>query len=668
MPQTGTSPFFAAAQEPRPRVPTVAIVGSPNVGKSVLFGALCGTYVTVSNYPGTTVEVSRGAARLEGREYEIIDTPGLYSLNPISEEERVARDILLAERVALVLHVVDAKNLERMLPLTLQLAEARLPSVLVLNMMDEAAKEGVAIDVKALERELGMPVVGTVSTTGRGLAELRAVMTSPDRARFTSQLTIRYPVRVERLMERLAAESANEAERLGVSARFAALLLVRNDEEAARTLGGGQSPDMVRARRIIDEAGVVSGMPPEYDIALALKDAAHRIASKAVTFAKVHERFRDRLSRAMMHPLTGFPILFVILYLGLYKFVGSFGAGTVVDFIEGTIFEKYLNPWLSQAFAHAVPFQAVRDLFVGEYGVLTLGLRYAVALILPIVTFFFLVFAVIEDSGYLPRLAMLIDRMFKKIGLSGRAVIPMVLGLGCDTMATMVTRTLPTKRERLISTLLLALAVPCSAQLGVILALLEGRPGAAAVWAGVVIAVLLLVGLLTARLLPGDPPIFYMEIPPLRVPKLGNVLSKTYARVKWYFKEIMPLFLGASALIWLGQLTRAFDAVTYLLSFPVRWIGLPPESARVFLFGFFRRDYGAAGLYDLQKLGLLSGTQLVVACVALTLFLPCIAQLLMNVKERGWKTGLGISAFTLFFSFGVAYVLNVVLTALGVTL
>jgi ferrous iron transport protein B len=244
----------------------------------------------------------------------------------------------------------------------------------------------------------------------------------------------------------------------------------------------------------------------------------------------------------------------------------------------------------------------------------------------------------------------------------------MVLGLGCDTMATMVTRTLPTKRERVISTLLLSLAVPCSAQLGVIIALLEGRPAAALVWAAVIGGVFIFIGYLSARVLPGDQPSFYMELPPLRWPKPANVVVKTYARVVWYLKEVLPLFVLASFAIWLGELTRLFDLLVWLLRAPVGWIGLPDSAAPIFLFGFFRRDYGAAGLYDLAKTGVLSGNQIVVACIALTLFLPCIAQFLMNVKERGWRTGVGMSAFILFFSFGVAYLVHVAITALGLSL
>ncbi len=235
-------------------------------------------------------------------------------------------------------------------------------------------------------------------------------------------------------------------------------------------------------------------------------------------------------------------------------------------------------------------------------------------------------------------------------------------------MATMVTRILPTKRERIIATLLLALAVPCSAQLGVIMALLQHNPKALLIWAGAILFIFLLVGYLTSKILPGERPSFYMEIPPLRMPSLSNVIVKTYVRVKWYFKEIIPIFILAGVIIWFGRLIGLFDLLINMLKKPLELIGLPPEAGKAFLFGFFRRDYGAAGLYDLNLHGKLDGIQLVVSCVALTLFLPCIAQFLMNIKERGWKTGLGISIFILVFSFSVAYILNIILRSLGIVL
>ncbi len=453
-----------------------------------------------------------------------------------------------------------------------------------------------------------------------------------------------------------------------ISKRSLALLVLQQDREMLGLVKEKEPAVLNQIEDIINEVKMHYVNPVTYELALERHNEVKDIIKKVVHYKRETVFLRERLSRLTMNPITGIPILLLVLYWGLYKFVGEFGAGTVVDFLEGTIFEEHFNPFVIKIVRDIIPWEILQDLFVGEYGVITLGFRYAVALILPIVTFFFIIFSVIEDTGYLPRLAMLIDRTFKKIGLSGRAVIPMVLGFGCATMATMVTRTLPTKRERVIATMLLALAVPCSAQLGVILGLLGGRPWATLIWAGIVGSIFLFVGYLTSKILPGERPSFYMEVPPLRLPKFSNVITKTYVRVKWYFNEILPLFLLASVFIWIGKLTGLFDFIIGILKHPVELIGLPAEASAVFLFGFFRRDYGVAGLYDLDKQGMLTGVQLVVACVALTLFLPCVAQFLMNVKERGWKTGLGISIFVLFSSFTAAYIVNFILVKLGVVL
>jgi len=369
-----------------------------------------------------------------------------------------------------------------------------------------------------------------------------------------------------------------------------------------------------------------------------------------------------------MQPLTGIPILLLVLYYGLYQFVGVFGGGTLVDLLENKLFGEYINPFLTHWVKTLIPFAPIQELLVGEYGIFTLGITYAVALILPIVGTFFLMFSILEDSGYFPRLAMLIDRLFKKIGLNGRAVIPMVLGFGCDTMATLVTRILETPRERLIATFLLALAIPCSAQLGVIMALLASHPGALLIWAVTLAAVFLFIGWLTAKVLPGTPATFHMEIPPMRLPILSNVLTKTYARMHWYFREVFPLFILASVVIWLGQMTGLFDLALRVLTPVVHLLGLPDEAASAFLFGFFRRDYGAAGLYHLQEHNVLNGRQLLVSAVTLTLFLPCIAQFLMMKKERGLKTALAISGIIFPFAVTVGAIMNLLLQVLGVRL
>ncbi|MEK6697282.1 MAG: ferrous iron transport protein B [Candidatus Deferrimicrobiota bacterium] len=643
-------------------LPKLVLVGSPNVGKSLLFNRLTGAYVSVSNYPGTTVEVSRGKARWDGREFEVIDTPGMYSLRPLTEEERVTRSILLQEKAEVVLHVVDAKNLARMLPLTLQLIEGDLPVVLVLNMIDESDRLGVRIDAGKLGSLLGVPVAVTSSVTGAGIPELREIIVRP---RGAADRKVTYPESIEEAvaeMEPLLPEDSV----LGRRAR--ALLLLQEDAEVQGIVQEARATDRVEIERITRRTREKIRQRVDYALALARQEEANRIAEDVFRADKKGGTpFGERLSRWMMHPVYGIPILLLSLY-ALYEFVGVFGAQTAVDFLENTIFGEHVNPFVVRWVSAAIPWAVARDLFVGQYGIVTLGIRYAVAIILPIVATFFIAFSVIEDTGYLPRLAMLIDRLFKKIGLNGRAVIPMVLGFGCDTMATMVTRTLETKRERVLATLLLSLAIPCSAQLGVILALLVGNPKALWIWVLVMALNFLLVGFLAAKVMPGQKPIFYMEVPPLRLPRLKNVVTKTYTRVEWYFKEILPLFIYASVFIWLGQLTGLFDRAVRAMEPAVKAIGLPKEAAVAFLFGFFRRDYGAAGLYDLKKAGMLSGVPLVVSVVALALFVPCIAQFSMTVKERGWKTALAMAAFIFPFAFLVGYAVNKTLLLLGVVL
>ena len=639
----------------------VALVGNPNVGKSVLFNALTGAYVTVSNYPGTSVEVSRGTTRIEGQAVEVIDTPGMYAIHTITEEERVAREILLQERPDLVLHVLDARNLERMLSMTLQLVEAELPVVLVVNIMDEAERMGLSFDLELLQQRLGIRVIAAAMAEKRGLEEIRSAIVAyckPEQER-----TVTY----SRLLEHdIAAVTARMSDGYVLSRRSLALLLLQGDEEVAALVREREGAGFAAIEQAVREIAFERRESFHLDLSMERKEMVRRLLHKVVTIPlNRKETWGERLSRYAVRPLTGIPLLFITLYFGLYKFVGDFGAGTLVDFLEGTLFEELFNPWISELVKGAVPWWALQELLVGEYGVITLGLRYAVGIILPIVATFFLFFSILEDTGYFPRLALLVDRIFKRFGLTGRAVIPMVLGFGCSTMATMVTRTLETVRERVVATLLLALAIPCSAQLGVIMALLSKTPGALLVWSASLLVIFLVVGLLAARLVPGETPMFYMELPPMRRPQLSNVLTKTYTRMQWYFLEILPLFVLASVLLWLGKITDFFAKAVTALTPLMSAIGLPKEAAVAFIFGFFRRDYGAAGLYDLQTKGGLDPRQLAVAAVTLTLFIPCVAQFLMMKKERGLKVSLLIFVLVSTIAFGSGWLLNRLLLATG---
>jgi len=298
-----------------------------------------------------------------------------------------------------------------------------------------------------------------------------------------------------------------------------------------------------------------------------------------------------------------------------------------------------------------------------------MGLTYAIAIVLPVVATFFLIFGVLEDSGYIPRLAIFSDRIFRAMGLNGKAVLPMVLGLGCDTMATMTTRILGTPKERLIAVTLLALGVPCSAQLATILGILGGiSTGALLTLFGVVLAQMFLVGFLAARALPGERSEFILEMPPVRMPQWRNVVRKALLRVRWYLGEAVPLFLAGTAILFVldrtGGLARITDATAPVVQ---TLLGLPAETSGVFVMGFLRRDYGAAGLFEMARHGTLSNVQAVVALTVMTLFVPCVAHFMMMVKEQGLKAAAGILAVVTVVALATGALLNIGLRGLGVT-
>lgn len=452
-----------------------------------------------------------------------------------------------------------------------------------------------------------------------------------------------------------------------LSLRSVALLLLQGDEELRSRVAMLEGEHGRRVLALIQETEAKFEQPLNYVITMYRQQKANQIAAQSAQEQTARHRWGEMLSYFTMWPVTGIPILLAVLYIGLYQFVGKLGAGVLVNYLEQQIFAAYINPAVNQLLELYVPWATIRLLIGGDYGIITLGFRYAMAIVLPVVGTFFIAFSILEDSGYLPRLAMLADGIFKAIGLNGRAVIPLVLGFGCGTMGTMVTRTLETWRERFIATFLLALAIPCSAQLGLIMALLAVHPMAMTLWIAVVGVTFITAGTLAARLVPGKRPVFYLELPPLRMPHAANVLIKACARMHWYLVEVLPLFIAASVLIWLGNLSGGFVWLLHRLTPVMQALGLPPEAAKIFVFGFFRRDYGAAGLYDMMQTGGLSIHQQLVAATVLTLFIPCIAQFAVMVKERGWLTALGMAGYIFPFAFAAGYTMHRLLTILQVT-
>ena len=634
----------------------IALVGNPNVGKSVLFHRLTGAYVNVSNYPGTTVEVARAAARFDTT-IDLVDTPGVLTLPARSDDERATMRALLHEPLRAVIQVGDAKNLRRTLTLTALLAELGVPTVLALNMHDEAGARGVTVDAEALSDALGIPVVPTVATGGEGVAQLTHRLGDAT----TPQPLLRYDAAAETAIADLARRIATCALHPRLTARGLSILYLGQDSEVETWLqqaAGEASAEFAAARGIAHTAGVTSAALA-HERGEAASTLAARVTARSAQSSPV---LAHRIGQWVIHRFWAWPILLGVLF-AVYEFVGVFGAGTLVGLMEENLFGEILNPAITGFVQQHISIGWLANLLVGEYGLWTMGMTYALALILPIVTTFFIAFGLLEDSGYFARLSVLANRLFKLIGLNGRAVLPMVLGLGCVTMATLTTRILHSPRERLITIFLMALAIPCSAQLGVVLGLLGGISfSALLIWVVSMFAVLMLAGFLAARLIPGRRIPLVTEMPPIRLPLLGNVAKKTVGRLKWYLIEVIPLFLLGTLIMFLlnqfGALPAIIRAGEPLVS---DWLGLPREASAAFVMGFLRRDFGATGLFALSHQ--LSPIQAVVGMVTITLFVPCIASVMMIVKEQGLKVAAAMLALIIPFAFLIGGLLNHLLRA-----
>ena len=642
-----------------PPASAILLVGHPNVGKSVLFHRLTGAYVNVSNYPGTTVEVTRATARFDASA-ALLDTPGVLALPSRSDDERATMQALLDEDCRCLVQVGDAKNLRRTLTLTALLVELQLPMVLALNMHDEAAARGLTVDTDALAEALGMPVLATVATGGEGIGQLTRDIAD---ARLPESL-LHYDADDELAIARTAAFIAERAPHPRLAARGLAILYLGGDsvvEGWLRTRAGDAYGELENLRKI-----AVDRSEEQLPAALARErsQAADALAGRVISRSIQSSPLRSqRVGQAVVHPFWGIPILLAVLF-AVYEFVGVFGATTLVGLLEEGLFEGVLNPAMTDFINGFIPWPWLQELLVGQYGLWTMGMTYALALILPIVTTFFIAFGVLEDSGYLPRLSVIANRLFAAIGLNGRAVLPMVLGLGCVTMATLTTRILHSPRERLITIFLLALAIPCSAQLGVVLGMLGSVSFSAVLtWALAMVGVLLLAGFLAAKLIPGRRIPLVTELPPMRLPILGNVLKKTGGRLKWYLIEVIPLFLLGTFIMYsldkTGVLPAIIEAGEPLVS---GWLGLPKEASAAFVMGFLRRDFGATGLFTLADK--LDPIQAVVGMITITLFIPCFASLMMMIKEQGLKTAAIMLGLIVPFAFFIGGLFNFGLRAI----
>lgn len=548
----------------------IVLMGNPNIGKSVVFSRLTGAEVITSNYPGTTVDFSRGKARLQGEQVEIIDAPGTYSLQPTNRAEEVAVEVL--RWADLVINVVDATNLERNLFLTLELLEGKKPLVLVLNMWDEAVHSGIDIDVNGLEEHLEVPVVTTVALTGEGITEL-----------------------VARLHE---AHPPRE-------------IKISSEEEKWIEIG--------------------------------------RITRDVQKLTHKHPGVWNRFSEATIKPATGTPIALIVIFATFWM-VRIIGESLIAYFFD-PLFELYRT--LAMMIGTKLGPGILHDLLIGRLvdgeidyvqsmGILTTGIYVPLGMVLPYIVGFYLVLSLLEDSGYLPRLATLSDNVFHRLGMHGHAIVPLFLGLGCNVPGALATRTLETRKQRFISATLLGLAVPCTAKSAMIFGVL-GTYGQRYVL--LVFATLALVyavaGLVLNKMVKGESPEIFLEIPPYRMPSMSMIFKKTWMRIKWFLSEAIPfLFLGVlmvnvlytiGFIEWIGQLFAPLME---------GWLAVPKEAVAALLVGFFRKDLAVGMLLPLG----LNAQQMVVATTVLSLYFPCVATFAVLIKELGMRDTLKSTA------------------------
>ncbi len=596
------------------RTARIVLAGNPNVGKSVLFNELSGMSVEVSNYPGTTVEIIKGRYG----DAAVYDTPGIYGVSSFNDEERVARDVILGADI--VLNVVDATHLERDLFLTQQLIDMGKRVVVLLNFMDEVRRHAIEIDLDGLRGQLGVDVVPMVAVRRDGFERLPWAIGH-------AREGIQRPELHADLHAMLAM----------VGSQAEALLILEGDPYVAARHG-------IRPAEKRDE------------IYIARRNRVNGIVNSVLKDGSTRARFSDWLGRLAIRPSTGIPILLLALYAA-YLLIGKLVAQDIVGFTEQELGRRLWEPWIRQLAASILPpgswWSAI---LVGEYGVITMTTTYLLFLLLPLVAAFYIALSLMEDSGYLPRLATMVDRSLSALGLNGRAVIPLILGFGCVTSATITTRLLGTEREKTIATAILQFAIPCSAQLAVIAALLAGAGfGPMLLYCAVILCVLVGIGTALNRVLDGESAPLLLDLPPMRLPRAGNVLRKTAFRTYHFMREASGWFFVGALAVGIAESTGVLGILEKgLVPLTTHWLQLPPEASTAFIMGVVRRDFGAAGLYHMS----LSPMQVTVALITITLFVPCIASLMVMMKERGLKEGLIIWAGTWIAAFAIGGIVS----------
>ena len=566
----------------------ILLMGNPNVGKSVIFSRLTGVNVIASNYPGTTVEYTKGYMRWGEEKVEVIDVPGTYTLEPTLPAEKVTVEMLrqaIEEKQSVVIDIVDATNLERNLNLTLQLLKKDIPVIVALNLWDEARHIGVDINIEELKKILAVPVVPTVAITGEGIKKL--VETLPEAKKGNYQF-----------------ENAERWHEIG---------------------------------RIVEKVQIVK----------------HR-----------HHTFLERLGDFTVRPLSGIPTAIIILFL-TFKIVRFIGEG-LINYLLNPLFNNFYLPLVTKAVDTLLPIKFIHNLLLGttldplgSFGVLTAGLYIPFVVVLPYLFSFYLALSFLEDWGYLPRLTVLLDNIFHRLGLHGYSSIPIILGLGCKVPAILATRILETRREKIIAIALILMSAPCMPQTAMIVSIITPYGGNYLILIfGLLFIVAVITSFILNKLLKGETPELLIEIPPYRVPQLSILFKKVWLRLSSFILVAVPLIILGIFLISILDLLGAFSFASRTLGRPLTFIlGLPPETIFVIVTGFLRKDISIALLSPFH----LTPEQLVVACIFLVLYLPCASTFFVMARELGWRSALKLVAILFASGLLVGGILNLIL-------
>jgi len=615
----------------------IALAGNANVGKSVIFNRLTDSSQTVGNWPGKTVERAEGVAYFEGEKLLVIDLPGIYSFSTYSLEEVVSREYVALEKPDAVINVLDASVLERNLFFTIQLMEMEAPLVVCLNQFDIAKKKGIFIDEDKLERILGVPVVTTVAIKGEGVYELVKAAVKVARSRSKAQAAvIKYGAEVENRISKLVDLMEHEGLKLGYPLRWVAIKLLENDAEV-RKLVSSKSERIVRASdSLAEEISEIHKEPCFSVIASERYLLANRIASNVQRQSKVETTFLERLDWLTTHRIIGYVTsACVVGGLLLWTFtVGGFFSTLLSDAFS------LLGP-VNPKISGSIP----EILWNGVYGGIVAGLTLAIPFVVP----FYFMLAIIEDSGILTRVAFMMDSAMHKIGLHGKALIPLILGYGCNVPAIQASRIMETRRERLLAAFAITFA-PCTARTIVILGLVAAfvSPAWALALYAIDLVLIFLFGRIAMKVVPGKSTGLIMEMHSFKIPSLSVVSRQTWARTKSLMYFVFPIYVVGSALVQVLYAVGVLEPVSNAVSFmTVWWLGLPAVAGILLILGAVRKEFillALTAIYGSTRLALfLSPVQLITLALVGILYLPCISTIAILIKEFGWKAAGTIS-------------------------